>query len=214
MLTPDGPRWTDGIEGRWAAGVAAALVLLGSWSCRSVPQDELPNVAFTVDSTLLGERFEAAGLGFAVRSPSGWDALPDSVVGAIASAAPRARGPGAHLVPEPIAVYRDPRSGATFSVSRPDVHLNRARRDSLREARSSDVRMLYGESNLRTDAFAYVGYRIDQIVATAPDRVVITLLVYRPETGLFQLEYVVPRSAYSEDVAKIESSVGSLEFVP
>jgi hypothetical protein len=194
--------------------VAAALLLLGSLSCRSTRQDELPNVAFTVDSTLLGERFEATGVGLAVRSPSGWNALPDSVVGAIASTTPGGRGPGAHLVPQPIAVYRDPRSGATFSVCRSEAALNRAQRDSLREARSFEVRALYGESNVRTDAFAYAGYRIDQILATAPDRVVITLFAYRPETGFYQLDYVVPRWTYQGDVAKIESSVGSLEFVP
>ena len=189
-----------------AAWVAPFLAL--AWlGCAASPGAAPEEVQFRVDSTRLGQRFVAPGA-FAVNAPAGWEPVPDSI---LAQAMSTVSGQDlAQNSPRLRAVYRQD-EGAALAISEFPTELDANGRSAMLQRFTSELRARYPGARVEPSRFRYRGFVVQQVMLDDSTRVVFKLLVERPGSPLYQLDYVVPRRIYRREVQSVESSIGSLE---
>jgi len=195
---------------RLPATFLAILIFAGA-GCSERSGQKAEPLSFRVDPNRLGERFEREGVGFTLRAPAGWQALPDSLV---RTAMDRLRAEGSAvgtLEPEMLALYQSRPDGATLSVSRYTQALPAAARDSLALLHLQAMKRRHPGAQVDDGRFVYHGFEIVQFRAVDSTRVAFKLLLHHDARPLVQLDYVVPRSSYSRELESVESSIGSLE---
>lgn len=187
------------------------LLLMLAAGCGKEAERKSDAITFRVNPERLGERFESPGTGLSLRAPAGWNALPESLVSA---AMDRLRAAGTAIgvaEPEMLALYRGAPEGSTLAVSRYDAELPPASRDSLAILHLSAMRLQHPAAQVDDGRFVYRGFEIVQLRSVDSVTVAFKLLLSRKAQPLVQLDYVVPRSAYSRELESVESSIGSLE---
>jgi hypothetical protein len=187
---------------------ALSLVPLG---CAPEPTPEaFPEMAFSVDSTRLGEGFAAADGGMRLRAPAGWSAAPAETLAEVMRLLGQKASAGGDE-PRLRALYREPSSGAALAVSDYDGPCTPERRDRLAALHERAMRERDPEAEVKSGRYGLHGVEIVQLRAVQSDKVLFKLLASRPPGPLFQLDYILPRGVYVSELRAVESSIGSLE---
>lgn len=191
---------------RSAPAVLIALAFLGGCARQeAIPRQS--SIEFRVNAARLGSRFADSLARLALRAPSGWDALPDSLI----AEAMRRVGASAARGPIMLAMYRQQPEGAVLSVARYPAGFVGPGFDSMAVARLGALRRAHPGAQIVDGRFSYHGFEIVQFRTVDASSVEFQLLVSGDLHPLVQLDYVVPRSVYPRELESVESSIGSLE---
>lgn len=209
-IAPMPTTWTIKASTRTSI-LAIFLLLMLTLGCSS-SENGVEELGFDVDPTLLGDHVEDGSSGFAVYAPAGWPSVADSVFRQTAVAIEREGArPGDRFKPTLLALFRHPGHGGHLAVMKYAEILNEADRDSVIRWQRSGLDRAFAGTPVRPAQFSYRGFLLDQFVGMDSQKVVFKLMVYRSKTGLYQLDYVIPRGSYKDELRAIESSVGSLD---
>ena len=187
--------------------LAAPFLALAWLGCAASPDATSGEVQFRVESARLGQRFVAHGA-FALNAPAGWEPVPDSILARVMSSV--SSRDLAENSPRLRAVYRQD-GGAALAISEFPPELDAGDRASMLKRVTSELRARYPGARVEPSRFRYRGFAIQQVMLNDTTRVVFKLLVERPGSRLYQLDYVVPLGIYRREMQSVESSIGSLE---
>ncbi|MBU2691722.1 MAG: hypothetical protein KJ970_12420 [Candidatus Eisenbacteria bacterium] len=166
---------------------------------------------FNVNPALLGDSLLDLSSGFSLYAPSGWKALPDSIVWAVMEHVRRAEAYDPPVTPVLRAVFRNEKTGAYLSVSKyPKTEVSS---DSIITNQERLIRTSYAEEEIHPTTFKYKGFIINQFMVITSEMVLIKLFADRPETILYQMDYFLPLSIYKDELGALESSIGSLNHL-
>lgn len=186
----------------------ALLAALGCGPARQVPPAS--EIAFRVDSTRLGARFEDPGRGFGLSAPAGWTPLPASAIEEGMRRVRAAAGADSAREPRILALYRAEPEGASLALSDFSREFSASARDSLAARYLARLKARFRAGQVDQGRFTHRGFDVLQLRAVDSLAVQFKLLISRPRMSLFQLDYVIPRGAYERELESIESSIGSL----
>ena len=185
------------------------LLFINVLGCGSSGSDEPEKLAFTVDPELLGATFRDGSRPFSVQAPLGWADVPGEMLDeANRLLAERSDGsPQATLV----ALYRSEELRAHLTIGR---HRAESQRDSVIQWHARRMKQSIPDGKINRARFSHRECEIDQFMVAHQQSVVVTLFAYHPEHELYQLDYVLPRQSYEQELRALESSIGSLSFKP
>jgi hypothetical protein len=178
----------------------------------STQSDTAEEITFSVNPNLLGESFIEPEHGFSISAPLAWNSVSDSSLTAAKEAVAQSESPRPDAVPELLAVFRHPTHGAQLIVSRYGGTMSAVDRSSLMENQGKGLRMELQDSEISHAKFSHNGYKIDQYRVIAQDIVIFKLFVQHPESGFYQLDYLLPLANYEAELRALESSIGSLAY--
>lgn len=157
------------------------------------------DMAFQIDTFLLGPTYRDSTLRVAVRPPRNW-AYMDK-----ATAAPLVQG-----LRERLDSLGFERHALFFDTSAQAFLVLLSGRDSVSEEVTGLAPATAWEA-LSRDSFTYHGFAVDQSVQRSDQLIHFRLYFERDTLPDFRLEYFVPHAAYTESTGRrIESSLGSV----
>jgi len=187
----------------------ACLAALGCGPGKQAPP--AAEMAFRVDSTRLGERFEDPGRALALRAPVRWKPLPAAAIEEGMRRVRAAAGADSAHEPRMLALYREEPEGASLTVSHFAREFTATARDSLAALYLARLKSRFQQGQVDQGRFQYRGFDVIQLRVVDSQAILFKLLISRPRIALFQLDFVIPRGAYDRELESIESSIGSLQ---
>jgi hypothetical protein len=182
--------------------------MLSVVSCSREPNDEL---VFHIDDTLLGDPYSNETLGITFRPPLGWSAMPESGLAEIQSRLSGKLDIDEQIRIEPVQFFLDQKAGCFCCLSwlkdpggSPFSPLLLGRYGEVLGRKFPEAQIR--EARFRRKAFEFVQYLI-----IGQETVSLKLIAFGRKDEAFQLDYIVPATAYHQNAKMIESSIGSLE---
>ena len=173
-------------------------------------KQEIEELSFAVNPSLLGPEYKNRELGFSFSPPRGWEKMPQETVEKAKKHLEQTTKPSAGVSVDLEQFFLDRKSGASCVISR----LSKISLDSLGmlnlNTYKSDIIAKFPNSKVREGQFALQDFLVHQILIMSENTVSFKLIFPRTSKKSFQLDYVVPRAIYEENVEAIESSIGSL----
>ena len=166
-------------------------------------------LVFNVDRTLLEPAITDATLKMEISAPKGWKAIDDAMLGQVIDTLSKQLAQGLQTVPRHVFVNESSR--AMCVVSRleggavpPD--------ETLLETLENAYRTQYPKATVQRTIFMKDAFTMHQLMVGTSDSVLIKLVCNAPENPVFEVNYVVPRDVYEEELRAIESSIGSINL--
>lgn len=154
-------------------------------------------------------------LGIRFRPPADWQELPRAVVTAAIESAQTAQDSGpVQIVPGAVFFHR--RNGSTCVLSQ--IRFRTAgdvnQRIEALEIYRTRLKQLHSQKELEEMSFRVNTFQAVRLRVVNPDNVTFVLLLYTDRGDAFQLNYLLPNAAYDSEIAKIASSIGTINEIP
>ncbi|MFP4384255.1 MAG: hypothetical protein ACLFST_15150 [Spirochaetia bacterium] len=182
--------------------LTAAIIFLFAAGCSREDTDNEDGPVFNVQEEFLGEEYTNASKTWSFRLPAGWSPLTAEEMDAFEEGI----APYIESYPYQFSIrniYLSPKTGSfAYIASLP-----------LPPEEAADVIQKEGQdtySSIAYDTFPVNRVEVTQFRLSTPD-LVDYRLIFQVSDMTFQIDYVLPRSTFDEEIRKLESSIGTLE---
>ncbi len=185
------------------------IILSGLIGCENTkPPDE--SLVFQVDQTRLEPAITDPTLKIEIAAPKGWTVLDDGTLAQVIDQLDDTLTQGLQMTPQ--WVFLNEATRAMCVVSR--LEAVKATPDgTLLQTLESAYRSQFPMAKVQRATFRKDAFRVHQLIVVATDFVLIKLICDAPKSPVFEVDYVVPRDVYKQELRAIESSIGSLSLI-
>ena len=192
---------------------ALSITLLTSCNQSNELSQPFEELSFVVDKSLLGPSFTDSTLGFSFHPPMGWEQVHDTTMVKVREALSDVIGRESDSQVSSLRFFISLEKGSSCVLSRlSGLDLSGQVQGSLEEYESR-LRGKFTGANVKKGAFRIDGLKVFQFLVTDDQRVIFKLMCCGSQKQNFQVEYVVPRSVYRQQIKAIESSIGSFRLL-
>ena len=193
---------------------ALSITLLASCGQSNEPSQQFEELSFAVDKSLLGPSFTDSTLGFSFHPPMGWEKVPDTTMVKARETLSDVIGQESDSQVSSLRFFINLEKGSSCVLSRLlGLDLSGQVQGSLEEF-ESQLRDKFPGANVKKGAFRIDDLKVFQFLVTDDQRVIFKLVCWGSPKQIIQVDYVVPRSVYRQQIKAIESSIGSFRLLP
>lgn len=194
--------------------IVLLLALLISCGKSNEPPQQFEELSFEINEALLGPSFADSTLRFSFHPPIGWEQVPDTTMEKVQEELSDVIGQENGIQVTPIRFFINKEKGSSCTLSRViGLDLSRQAQGSLEEYESL-LRAKFPGASVKKGTFRIHEINVFQFLITDEQRVIFKLLCSDFQKQTFQVDYVVPRSVYRQQIKAIESSIGSFWMLP
>ncbi len=177
-------------------------------SCSNKDTKASDTIFFEVDSLLLDEKYYDEISHISFNPPKKWKPISSEMLEMLQKKAKIVADTGLYEV-IPIKVFENPsiNSFCFFSC------INELNPNTTgEEIYISEIKERYSDHTIKEGSYVYHDLDIEQLIIFDKETVIIKLLIDSGNDNLFQLDYIIPKKYYEENIRVIESSIGSLKY--
>jgi hypothetical protein len=193
-------------------GVFILLAITCGRGNEAAQQNE--ELSFVVLDSLLGPSFTDTAIAFSFHPPKGWEKVPDSTMKKARHTIVEMVGQDSSISVTPVSFFVDPHGGSVCCLSQLTVLKGGARIFEKLNEYGTRILKKFPASKIDEGSYRVNDVNVFQYLITDDERVMFKLLCCSPQGRMFQLDYIVPRSMYAQQIKAIESSIGSFQILP
>ena len=172
-------------------------------NARNNPQE----LTFNVDHSLLEDKFSDKYLGFIFYPPKSCLQLPEEMVQKVKGQLKDEYTVPNSFVIEPYKFFLNEKDQSACLIS---ILPTLSPVDSSIDEYQQAICNFSSNSQVTQDMFLHNGFRIYQSLIIRKDMILFKLVILQPLEKSFQIDYVIPKSIYRDNLEAIESSIGSV----
>ena len=164
-------------------------------------------LTFNVNHSLLEDKFSDQSLGFTFHPPKSCLQLPEEMVQKVKGQLKDEYTVSNSFIIEPYQFFLNEKDQFACLIS---ILPTLSPADSSIDEYQQAIRNFTRNSQVTQDMFLHNGFRIYQSLIIRQNMIQFKLIIPQPLEKSFQIDYVIPKSIYRDNVEAIESSIGSI----